>query len=55
LQTERAYQKQEGVFQNSKNALLKKTKTGRWVKSIGLGYKIPVEVSAKDIGGGKKF
>jgi len=42
-QTERAYQKQEAIFQNSKSALLKKTKTGRWVKNIGLGFKTPRE------------
>jgi len=43
VQTERAYQKQDAVFQNSKQALLKKLKVGRWVKNVGLGFKTPQE------------
>ena len=43
FQVERAYQKQEIIFQNSKAALHKKAKLGRWVKSVGLGFKTPQE------------
>ena len=40
---ERAYQKQDNVFENSKAALLKKAKVGRWVKNVGLGFRTPQE------------
>ncbi|CDH56227.1 40s ribosomal protein s11 [Lichtheimia corymbifera JMRC:FSU:9682] len=36
-QTEKAYQKQRGIFQNSKNAANKK----RWFKDVGNGFKTP--------------
>ena len=42
IQTEKAYQKQLGVFQNSKKVLSKKSVTGpRFFKKIGLGFKTP--------------
>mmetsp|Transcript_37760 Transcript_37760/g.57816 ORF Transcript_37760/g.57816 Transcript_37760/m.57816 type:complete len:160 (-) Transcript_37760:154-633(-) len=42
IQTERAYQKQLGVFQNSKKVLAKKaTGSNRYYKKIGLGFKTP--------------
>lgn len=38
LQTERAFQKQEGLFLNSKKVMAKKTSSGvRFYKKIGLG------------------
>ena len=38
IQTERAFQKQLGVFQNSKKVLAKKTASGpRFYKKVGLG------------------
>ncbi|KAI7856283.1 40S ribosomal protein [Circinella umbellata] len=40
IQTEKAYQKQHGIFQNSKNPA-KRSK--RWVKDVGHGFKTPVE------------
>ncbi|TNV78063.1 hypothetical protein FGO68_gene16151 [Halteria grandinella] len=44
IQTERAFQKQTGVFLNSKKLLAKKTATGvRYYKKIGLGFKTPTE------------
>merc|ERR1719502_1586652 len=53
IQTEKAFQKQLGVFLNSKKAVAKKTKEGekaqkikRFSKKIGLGFKTPQE--AKD-------
>ncbi|XP_003382520.1 PREDICTED: 40S ribosomal protein S11-like [Amphimedon queenslandica] len=46
-QTEKAYQKQKGVFQNSKAVLLglgkKKGKGQRFVRNVGLGFKTPKE------------
>merc|ERR1712159_637594 len=42
LQTEKAFQKQDGVFLNSKKLLAKKTSSGvRFYKKIGLGFKTP--------------
>ena len=41
IQTEKAYQKQIGVFQNSKKVLAKKATSGRYYKKIGLGFKTP--------------
>lgn len=44
VQTQKAYQKQEGIFQNSKKLLAKKTSKGvRYWKDIGLGFKTPKE------------
>ncbi|CAK80611.1 unnamed protein product (macronuclear) [Paramecium tetraurelia] len=44
LQTQRAFQKQEGIFQNSKKLLAKKTSKGvRYWKEVGLGFKVPKE------------
>ena len=43
-QTEKAYQKQDGIFIGRKRLLGKKTKNGmRYYKSIGLGFKTPKE------------
>ena len=43
-QTEKAYQKQDGIFVGRKRVLGKKTKKGmRYYKSIGLGFKTPKE------------
>ncbi|EGR30949.1 hypothetical protein IMG5_120550 [Ichthyophthirius multifiliis] len=43
-QHERAFQKQDGIFLNSKKVLQKKTSTGvRYYKNIGLGFKTPKE------------
>merc|ERR1712013_335047 len=43
-QTERAFQKQEGVFLASKKLQAKKTSSGvRFYKKIGLGFKTPAE------------
>lgn len=48
-QTERAFQKQPTVFLNKKKAVSgKATKTPRHVKSIGLGFKTPREVSKQN-------
>ncbi|RKP10720.1 40S ribosomal protein S11 [Thamnocephalis sphaerospora] len=41
-QVEKAFQKQQGVFLNSKLAS-KKGKTQRWYKDVGLGFKTPSE------------
>ena len=42
IQTERGFQKQIGVFLNSKKLLAKKTTSGvRFFKKIGLGFKTP--------------
>merc|ERR1719399_2100257 len=42
IQTEKAYQKQIGIFQNSKKSLAKKGSAGpRYYKKIGLGFKTP--------------
>ncbi|KAM3138805.1 30S ribosomal protein S11 [Paramecium bursaria] len=44
VQNQKAFQKQEGIFQNSKKHLAKKTSKGvRYYKEIGLGYKTPKE------------
>jgi small subunit ribosomal protein S11e len=44
IQTERAFQKQIGVFLNAKKvAGAKKTKDTRYFKKIGLGFKTPAE------------
>ena len=41
IQTEKAFQKQLNVFQNSKKVLAKKTATGpRFYKKIGLGKQL---------------
>uniref|UniRef100_A0A7S3K1D5 Small ribosomal subunit protein uS17 N-terminal domain-containing protein n=1 Tax=Aureoumbra lagunensis TaxID=44058 RepID=A0A7S3K1D5_9STRA len=41
-QTEKAYQKQDAVFIGRKRALIKKSKKGfRYVRNVGLGFKIP--------------
>merc|ERR1711877_74188 len=43
-QNERAFQKQTGVFLNSKSLLSAKTKKGvRYYKNVGLGFKTPKE------------
>nr|AAX48887.1 S11 [Suberites domuncula] len=45
-QTERAYQKQKPIFQNSKTVILggsKKKKDQRFVRNVGLGFKTPRE------------
>merc|ERR1712230_213268 len=43
-QNERAFQKQDGSFLNSKSVLAAKTKKGvRYYKNVGLGYKTPKE------------
>ena len=43
-QNERAFQKQSGVFLNSKSLLSAKTKKGvRYYKNVGLGIKTPKE------------
>ncbi|CAD8191613.1 unnamed protein product [Paramecium octaurelia] len=42
VQNQRAFQKQEGIFQNSKKLLAKKTSKGvRYWKEVGLGFKVP--------------
>ena len=45
-QTERAFQKQRGVFLNAKAGLTgkKKKKEQRFVRNVGLGFKTPREV-----------
>ena len=44
MQHERAFQKQDNVFLNSKKLLAKKTSSGvRYFKNIGLGFKTPKE------------
>ncbi|KAJ3084180.1 30S ribosomal protein S11, chloroplastic, partial [Rhizoclosmatium hyalinum] len=42
-QTEKAFQFQPGVFQNSKLALKKKGAAKRWYNDVGLGFKTPKE------------
>lgn len=44
-QTERAFQKQQPIFQNKKRVIGKaaKTKEQRFVKAVGLGFKTPRE------------
>ena len=46
-QTEKAYQKQAPIFQNKKRVLGQTTKKKdvRFVKSVGLGFKTPRDVS----------
>lgn len=41
VQSERAYQKQPHIFQNTKSKVVRKTK--RWYKDVGLGFKTPKE------------
>ena len=42
IQTEKAFQKQIGIFQNSKKSMAKKSSAGpRYYKKIGLGFKTP--------------
>ena len=50
FQTERAFQKQRGVFLNSKVGLTgkKKKKEQRFVRNVGLGFKTPREVRLCD-------
>merc|ERR1712087_273805 len=49
IETERAFQKQTGVFLNSKKMLAKKTSQGvRFYKKIGLGFKTPADAIQKD-------
>lgn len=44
VQNQRAFQKQEGIFQNTKKYLAKKTTKGvRYWKEVGLGFKVPKE------------
>ncbi|KAI8879417.1 40S ribosomal protein [Backusella circina FSU 941] len=40
IQTEKAFQKQAGIFQNSKDA---KQRNKRWFKEVGYGFKTPRE------------
>lgn len=40
---ERAFQKQVGIFQNAKKLGAKSTKSLRWYKDVGLGFKTPKE------------
>ncbi|KAF9367254.1 hypothetical protein CPB97_006013, partial [Podila verticillata] len=40
---EKAFQKQQGIFQNSKVAGKKSVKNARWYKEVGLGFKTPKE------------
>eukprot|EP00056_Hartaetosiga_gracilis_P019242 m.13520 g.13520 ORF g.13520 m.13520 type:complete len:156 (-) comp7527_c0_seq1:96-563(-) len=42
-QTERAYQKQRLIFENKKRSAPAKSRDLRYVKSVGLGFKTPVE------------
>ena len=46
-QTEKAFQKQKGIFVNGKRVLSKKVaqkgKNYRWYKEVGLGFKTPRE------------
>ena len=43
-QQQKAFQKQDGIFLNSKKLLAKKTTKGvRYYKNIGLGFKTPQE------------
>jgi small subunit ribosomal protein S11e len=41
IQTEKAFQKQIGIFQNTKKVLQKKGTSARYYKKIGLGFKTP--------------
>ncbi|KAF9948605.1 hypothetical protein BGZ72_009497, partial [Mortierella alpina] len=40
---EKAFQKQQGIFQNAKVAGKKSVKNNRWYKEVGLGFKTPRE------------
>ncbi|KAG9326995.1 hypothetical protein KVV02_006472 [Mortierella alpina] len=40
---EKAFQKQQGIFQNAKVAGKKAVKNNRWYKEVGLGFKTPRE------------
>ncbi|KAG0202993.1 30S ribosomal protein S11, chloroplastic [Mortierella sp. GBA30] len=40
---EKAFQKQQGIFQNAKVAGKKAVKNNRWYKEVGLGFKTPKE------------
>ncbi|KAI7869538.1 40S ribosomal protein [Spinellus fusiger] len=42
-QTEKAFQKQAGIFQNSK---ISSKRNQRWYKDVGLGFKIPKEAKS---------
>ncbi|OLL24632.1 40S ribosomal protein S11-B [Neolecta irregularis DAH-3] len=48
VQSERAFQKQPHIFQNAKITGAKKTKTARWYKDVGLGFKTPKEAISGD-------
>jgi small subunit ribosomal protein S11e len=41
VQSERAFLKQPHIFQNPKTAA--KSKSKRWYKDVGLGFKTPIE------------
>ena len=41
IQDQRAYQKQAGIFQNSKKLLAKKANLPRYHRAVGLGFKTP--------------
>jgi small subunit ribosomal protein S11e len=43
VQIEKAFQKQQGIFQNAKVAGKKSVKNNRWYKEVGLGFKTPKE------------
>lgn len=44
VQVHKAFQRQDGIFQNSKKLLAKKTSKGvRYWKDVGLGFKVPKE------------
>ncbi|KAF9584617.1 hypothetical protein BGW38_005847, partial [Lunasporangiospora selenospora] len=40
---EKAFQKQQGIFQNAKVTGKKTAKNNRWYKDVGLGFKTPKE------------
>ncbi|KAF9111622.1 30S ribosomal protein S11, chloroplastic [Mortierella sp. AM989] len=42
-QIEKAFQKQQGIFQNTKVVGKKAVKNNRWYKEVGLGFKTPRE------------
>ncbi|KAJ3192701.1 ribosomal 40S subunit protein S11A [Irineochytrium annulatum] len=42
-QTERAFQRQAGIFLNNKASLKKKGGVKRWYRDVGLGFKTPKE------------
>ncbi|KAF9352383.1 30S ribosomal protein S11, chloroplastic [Mortierella sp. AD094] len=42
-QIEKAFQKQQGIFQNAKVTGKKSVKNNRWYKEVGLGFKTPKE------------